>query len=65
MSDGIEEQCPDGGGSNPDPEQLTYQQENPQHEASKNRAKDQSTTNFSMRSEWTMQRRTRKPQTRF
>jgi hypothetical protein len=29
MSEGIEEQCPDGRGSNLDPEQLTDQQENP------------------------------------
>jgi hypothetical protein len=39
MSEGIEEQYPDGGGSNPDPEQLTYQQENPQHEASNKQGK--------------------------
>jgi hypothetical protein len=39
MSEGIEEQCPDGGGSNPDPEQLTYQQENPRHEASNKQGK--------------------------
>jgi hypothetical protein len=39
MSDGIEEQCPDGGGSNLDAEQLTNQQENPQHEASNKQGK--------------------------
>jgi hypothetical protein len=36
MSEGIEEGCPDGEDSNPDPEQLTDQQENPQDKAPNN-----------------------------
>jgi hypothetical protein len=65
MSQSIEEKCQDGGGSKPDPEQLTDQQENPQHEASNKQAKDQLQTKFSMQLEWKMQRRTRKSQTDF
>jgi hypothetical protein len=65
MSQSIEEKCQDGGGSKPDPEQLTDQQENPQHEASNKQVKDQLQTKFSMQLEWKMQRRTRKLQTDF
>ncbi|KAI5795993.1 hypothetical protein FPQ18DRAFT_387224 [Pyronema domesticum] len=39
MSEGIEEQFPGGGGSNPDPEQPINKQENPQHEASNKQGK--------------------------
>jgi hypothetical protein len=36
MSEGIEERCPDGENSNPNPEQLTDQQENLQHKTPNN-----------------------------